>query len=105
MAERKNTITRVAEGIVAGDILPGLDMIKALKERQMKIAIGSSSKNARDLAAVGLEDEFDSSSTATSLPVETDPECHNRGDAARHLPEECLWSKMRSRCRGGWPPV
>jgi beta-phosphoglucomutase len=62
MAERKNTHYReLLKGLSATDILPGvLDIIKALKDRRLKIAIGSSSKNARAiLRAVGLEDAFD----------------------------------------------
>ena len=62
MAERKNAYYRESlMGLSPSEILPGaLAMIKALKERGVKIAIGSSSKNARAiLRAVGLEDEFD----------------------------------------------
>ena len=62
MAGRKNTDYReLLKGLSPADILPGvIDIIKALKDRQVKIAIGSSSKNARAiLRAVGLEDEFD----------------------------------------------
>ncbi len=62
MAENKNTYYReLLKGLSPADILPGvINLIKALKDRQVKIAIGSSSKNARTiLRAVGLEDEFD----------------------------------------------
>jgi beta-phosphoglucomutase len=62
MAERKNTYYReLLKGLSPADILPGvIDIIKGLKDRQVKIAIGSSSRNARAiLRAVGLEDEFD----------------------------------------------
>src|ERR1017187_2706060 len=62
MAERKNTYYReLLKGLSSADILRGVvDMIKALKDRQVKIAIGSSSKNARAiLQAVGLENDFD----------------------------------------------
>jgi beta-phosphoglucomutase len=62
MAERKNAWYReLLRGLSPAHILPGVvDMIKALKGRQVKIAIGSSSKNARAiLRAVNLEDEFE----------------------------------------------
>jgi beta-phosphoglucomutase len=62
MAGRKNTYYReLLKGLSPAAILPGvIDIIKALKDRQLKIAIGSSSKNARAiLRAVGLKDEFD----------------------------------------------
>src|ERR1035441_4497223 len=62
MAERKNTYYReLLKRVSPSEILPGvIEMIKALKDRGVKIAIGSSSKNARTiLRAVGLEDEFD----------------------------------------------
>jgi beta-phosphoglucomutase len=62
LAERKNTHYRaLLKGLSPADVLPGvLDLIKALEERQVKVAIGSSSRNARPiLKALGLEDEFD----------------------------------------------
>jgi beta-phosphoglucomutase len=62
MAERKNAWYReLLKGLSPAHILPGVvNVIKALKDRQVKIAIGSSSKNARAiLRAVSLEDEFD----------------------------------------------
>ena len=62
MAERKNTYYReLLRELSPADVLPGvIGIIKALKDRRVKIAIGSSSKNARAiLQAVGLEDEFD----------------------------------------------
>src|SRR5262249_19601269 len=62
LAERKNIYFReLLSGLSPADVLPGvIDMIKSLKERDVKIAIGSSSKNARAiLRAVELEHEFD----------------------------------------------
>ncbi len=95
MAERKNTHFReLLKGLSPADILPGVtDMIKGLKNRGVKIAIGSSSKNARTiLRAVGMEDEFevitDGNHITRSKP---DPEVFTI--AARQLgiaPEECL---------------
>src|ERR1700722_20383540 len=55
-AERKNAHFReLLKKLSPADILPGVaDLIKTLKNRQVKIAIGSSSKNARTiLRAVG----------------------------------------------------
>ncbi len=62
MAERKNVHYReLLKALSPADILPGVaDVIKALKDRRVKIAIGSSSKNAHaTLRALGLEDKFD----------------------------------------------
>jgi beta-phosphoglucomutase len=62
MAERKNACYQeLLSGLSPTDVLPGvIDIINELKDRQVKIAIGSSSRNARAiLRAVGLEDAFD----------------------------------------------
>ena len=95
MAERKNTYYReLLEGLSPADILPGvIDIIKALKDRRVKIAIGSSSKNARAiLRAVGLEDEFDVITDGNHVTrSKPDPEVFTI--AAMRLgilPEECL---------------
>jgi beta-phosphoglucomutase len=95
LAGRKNAYyLELLKGLSPGDILPGVvDIIKVLKDRQVKIAIGSSSKNARAiLRAVGLEDAFDviidGNHIARSKP---DPEVFTL--AARRLGialEECL---------------
>src|ERR1035437_3986971 len=55
MAGRKNTYyCELLKGLSPADILPGvIDMIKALKDRQVKIAIGSSRKNARAFLGAG----------------------------------------------------
>ena len=95
MAERKNTYYReLLRGLSPDDILPGvIDIIKALKDRSVKIAIGSSSKNARAiLRAVGLEDEFDTITDGNHITrSKPDPEVFRI--AAMRLgiaPEECL---------------
>jgi beta-phosphoglucomutase len=95
MAERKNTYYReLVAGLSAADILPGVvDMIAALKDRQVKIAIGSSSKNARSiLRAVGLENDFDVIADGNHISrSKPDPEIFTI--AAKQLgisPEECL---------------
>jgi beta-phosphoglucomutase len=71
MAERKNACYQeLLRGLSPADILPGvINAIKALKDRQVKIAIGSSSKNARAiLRAVGLEDQFDAIVDGNDIP-------------------------------------
>jgi len=95
MAERKNTwYCELLKGLSPADILPGVaDVIKALKDRQVKIAIGSSSQNARAiLRALGLEDEFDIITDGTHITrSKPDPEVFTI--AAMRLgisPEECL---------------
>jgi len=95
MAERKNTWYReLLKGLSPADIMPGVvDVIKALKERQVRIAIGSSSQNARAiLRALGLEDEFDVIIDGTHITrSKPDPEVFRI--AAMRLgisPEECL---------------
>jgi beta-phosphoglucomutase len=95
MAERKNTHYReLLKGLSPADILPGVvDMIKALKERQMKIAIGSSSKNARAiLRAVGLEDAFDVITDGNHITrSKPDPEVFTITAMRLGIsPEECL---------------
>jgi beta-phosphoglucomutase len=95
MAERKNTYYQeLLKGLSPADILPGvINVIQALKDRRVKIAIGSSSKNARAiLRAVGLEDEFDVITDGNDTPrSKPDPAVFTI--AARRLgvcPEECL---------------
>jgi beta-phosphoglucomutase len=95
LAERKNTYYReLLKRVTPSKILPGVsEMIKAVKDRGVKIAIGSSSKNARAiLRAVGLEDEFDVITDGNHVTrSKPDPEVFTI--AARRLgfsPEECL---------------
>jgi beta-phosphoglucomutase len=95
MAERKNAwYCELLKGLSPAHVLPGVaDTIKALKERQVKIAIGSSSKNARAiLRAIGLEDEFDVITDGNHITrSKPDPEVFTI--AAMRLgisPEECL---------------
>jgi beta-phosphoglucomutase len=95
IADRKNTYyLELLKGLSPSDILPGVvDVIKVLKDRQVKIAIGSSSKNARAiLRAVGLEDEFDVVVDGNHITrSKPDPEVFTI--AAKRLgisPDECL---------------
>jgi beta-phosphoglucomutase len=95
MAERKNAYYgELLKTVSPSEILPGaVDMINALKERGVKIAIGSSSRNARAiLRAVGLEDEFDviadGSHVTRSKP---DPEVFRLAAQRMGVPsEQCL---------------
>jgi beta-phosphoglucomutase len=62
MATRKNDIYReLLKNLTSDDILPGVDnVLTGLRERGVKMAIGSSSKNAQPiLKAVGLLDAFE----------------------------------------------
>lgn len=62
MTTRKNEIyVSIISKMTPSDILPGVvDLIKTLKENEVPIAIGSSSKNTPTiLKAVGLDDTFD----------------------------------------------
>jgi len=95
MAERKNAdYLELLKGLSPADVLPGvINVIQALKNRQVRIAIGSSSKNARAiLRAVGLEDKFDAIIDGNDIPrSKPDPAVFTT--AARRLgiaPEECL---------------
>lgn len=62
LAERKNDYYRESlNNLTPGDILPGvLDMLNELREKGIKVAIGSSSKNAPFiLEKISLKDTFD----------------------------------------------
>jgi beta-phosphoglucomutase len=95
MADCKNAAyCELLKTLSPADILPGVvETIRALKERRVKIAIGSSSKNARTiLRAVGLEETFDVIADGNHITrSKPDPEVFTI--AARQLgvsPEECL---------------
>ena len=95
MAERKNTFYRESLAKLSpSEILPGvLPMIQALKKRGVKLAIGSSSKNARTiLRAIGMEKTFDAIADGNHISrSKPDPQVFTV--AAQELgvaPEECL---------------
>ena len=95
LAERKNACYQeLLQGLSPTDVLPGvIDIIDVLKDRQVKIAIGSSSRNARAiLRAVGLEDKFNVITDGNDIPrSKPDPAVFTI--AAMRLgisPEECL---------------
>jgi beta-phosphoglucomutase len=70
MATRKNDIYRESlRALSPADILPGVNAVLAgLRGRGIRIAIGSSSKNARPiLAAIGLGDAFDAVVDGTQI--------------------------------------
>jgi beta-phosphoglucomutase len=93
--ERKNKIyVDIISSMTPEDILPGvLDFISLLKKNDIRMAIGSSSKNAPTiLKAVGLDSEFeaivDGNQVTHSKP---DPEVFLKGAAKLGLePEVCL---------------
>jgi beta-phosphoglucomutase len=78
LAERKNNYYKeLLKNISPKDILPGaLECLKELKKRGIKIAIGSSSKNAKNiLKQIGLLDMFDAVSDGTDITrSKPDPE-------------------------------
>lgn len=95
LADRKNTSYRESLGtLCALDILPGvLDTLKELKQRHVKIAIGSSSKNAGPiLNAVGLGGTFDVVTDGTHIRrSKPDPEVFILAGALLGvLPASCL---------------
>ena len=101
LAERKNTYFReLLKGLSPADILPGaISVINALQDRRVKLAIGSSSKNARAiLRAVGLEDAFDVITDGNDIPGRSRirPCSQSRqGDSASPR-RNVWWWKMRT---------
>jgi len=95
MAARKNGIYgKLLSNLTPGDILPGVSVIlSGLRERHVKMAIGSSSKNAGPiLQAIGLGDFFDAVVDGTHIQrSKPDPEVFTL--AAERLgisPWQCL---------------
>ena len=78
MAERKNAYYRdLLKSLTAKDILPGVsEVLGELRRRKVKMAIGSSSKNAGPiLKAIGLADAFDVVADGTHITrSKPDPE-------------------------------
>ncbi len=78
MAERKNAMYRESlADLTPDDILPGVnEILSGLRERGIKMAIGSSSKNALPiLKGVGLADRFDVIADGTHISrSKPDPE-------------------------------
>ncbi|MBC8207119.1 MAG: beta-phosphoglucomutase [Kiritimatiellaeota bacterium] len=95
MATRKNDIYRESlKNLTPDDILPGVkDVLAGLRERGVKMAIGSSSKNAQPiLAAIGLSDAFDAIVDGTHISnSKPDPEVFAKaGEQLGLAPKECL---------------
>ena len=95
MATRKNTIYRESlNALSPADILPGVaDVLKGLRERGIKIAIGSSSKNAGPiLVAIGLDKTFDAVVDGTHISKsKPDPEVFTlAGKQLGVPPDQCL---------------
>jgi alpha,alpha-trehalose phosphorylase len=95
MAERKNTIYRAAlSQLSPADILPGvMDFLAGLRRRGIKIAIGSSSKNAGPiLKAIGLHNTFDAVVDGTHIRrSKPDPEVFTLAGVRLGVPsEQCL---------------
>lgn len=95
MAFQKNEIYRESlKDLTPDDILPGvLDVLRGLRERGIKTAIGSSSKNAGPiLAAIGLEKAFDAVVDGTHISrSKPDPEVFVlAGRQVGVPPENCL---------------
>ena len=95
LTDRKNDFyKRLLENISAEDILPGVNsFISSLKQAGIKIAIGSSSKNAKIiLKKIGLEKLFDAIVDGTDIKrSKPDPEVFLL--AAKRLltePKECV---------------
>jgi beta-phosphoglucomutase len=95
MAERKNTIYRESlSQLSPADILPGvMDFLAGLRRRGIKIAIGSSSKNAGPiLKAIGLHNTFDAVVDGTHIRrSKPDPEVFTLAGVRLGVPsEQCL---------------
>lgn len=95
MAERKNAIYRgLLERLSPADLLPGVaSVIDGLRARGVKIAIGSSSKNAGPiLQAIGLAEAFDAVADGTHITrSKPDPEVFTlAADRVGVAPAGCL---------------
>lgn len=94
-AEKKNEVyKKLLEELSPEDILPGvLDVLNLLKEKNIKIAIGSSSKNTKFiLEKIGLKDYFDAVSDGTEIKnSKPDPEVFLLASKKIEIePEKCL---------------
>lgn len=95
LAERKNAAyLRFLNDLTPADVLPGVsDLLRELRNRRVKLAVASSSRNASDvLQRVGLADTFDAVVDGNDVPnSKPHPEVFER--AARRIglhPSECL---------------
>ena len=95
LAEDKNEIYKeLIKCLTPKDILPGVtDNLRVLKEKGIKIAIGSSSKNtALILKQIGLENYFDAVSDGNNITKsKPDPEVFLKAAQMLNIePEKCL---------------
>lgn len=95
MAERKNGIYRgLLQRLSPDDILPGVDrVLRELRAQGVKLAIGSSSKNAGPiLRAIGLDAAFDAVADGTHITrSKPDPEVFTLAAQRAGVPaDECL---------------
>jgi beta-phosphoglucomutase len=95
MAERKNAIYRgLLERLSPADLLPGVAaVLDGLRARGVKVAIGSSSKNAGPiLQAIGLAEAFDAVADGTHITrSKPDPEVFTlAANRVAVAPEYCL---------------
>ena len=95
MAERKNAIYRgLLERLSPADLLPGVAaVLEGLRARGVKVAIGSSSKNAGPiLRAIGLAVAFDAVADGTHITrSKPDPEVFTlAANRVAVAPEHCL---------------
>ena len=95
MATRKNDIyCELLQNLSPADILPGVpEVLDGLRTRGVRMAIGSSSKNARPiLKAIGLSDAFDIIVDGTHIQrSKPDPQVFSMaGEQLGVPPEQCL---------------
>lgn len=95
MATRKNEIYRKSlKNLTPADILPGvMEVLEGLRARGIKMAIGSSSKNAQPiLRAIGLDQAFDAIVDGTHIQrSKPDPQVFSMaGEQLGMLPDQCL---------------
>lgn len=94
-ADQKNTYYReMLKNMVPADVSPEVrDTLDRIKARNIRTAIGSSSKNARYiLQRIGLEDYFDAIADGNSIShSKPDPEVFLKASECLHIdPELCL---------------
>ncbi|OFY58699.1 MAG: beta-phosphoglucomutase, partial [Bacteroidetes bacterium RBG_13_46_8] len=95
MAERKNNYYRnLLHTLAPGDVFPGVQkMLKELKDKGIKIAIGSSSKNTPFiLQKIGMDKTFDAISDGNQIKrSKPDPEVFLLAASKLQIrPDQCL---------------
>ena len=95
LAEKKNDFYKLLlKNLTPGDILPGVaKVLEGLKERNIKIAIGSSSKNTPIiLERIGLDSRFDAVADGNNIKnSKPDPEVFLlAAEKLQTIPESCL---------------